>query len=244
MAMKLRTSRLLVIGIVLSLFASIALLLPSAEEQLPTAGRRASALQEDGEPKAVIAPLPPEVSNGTLWYLDASASESSTEVLDYHWEVYHKTSNTTIYLYAKKESFLFSKLGLYIITLTVTDNHGLGDTAYTAVYAILDSDMDGLPDWWEMKYFYLLGEDGSGDHDGDGWTNLQEYANGLDPAVKDPRPGIVQDIKDNWYYVAAVAGAIVVAILLMLPVLRRKRKQEEKKKIQAALEIEKALEEE
>ncbi len=46
----------------------------------------------------------------------------------------------------------------------------------------VDSDADGLPDWWELKYFSsataALPND---DSDGDGLTNAQEFAAGTDP---------------------------------------------------------------
>jgi hypothetical protein len=48
-----------------------------------------------------------------------------------------------------------------------------------------DSDKDSLPDCWEKKYFGNLNQDGSGDFDGDGLTNLQEFNKGTDPTNKD-----------------------------------------------------------
>lgn len=45
----------------------------------------------------------------------------------------------------------------------------------------LDSDGDGLPDWWEMAKFGSLGQNGSADPDGDGMSNLAEYLAGTDP---------------------------------------------------------------
>ena len=48
-------------------------------------------------------------------------------------------------------------------------------------YDDVDSDLDGLPDWWEEQYFGDLDEDGSGDSDGDGATDLEEYQAGTDP---------------------------------------------------------------
>ncbi len=231
---------------VLSVVLSAVLLFHLDDGVCPEPYRRAGSLQEPASPTAVISPLPSEVSNGTFWYLDASASlpsDSDGIIVNYTWEILFKPEETTQYLHAKKELFRFSQLGLYMITLTVRDDLSLTDLTFTAVYAILDSDADGLPDWWETHYFLSLSETGSGDSDDDGWTNLQEYANGLDPTVKDPRPGLIQELKKNWYYLVVIAAAVVAAILLMLPVLKRKRKEEEKKKIQAALEIEKALEE-
>lgn len=58
------------------------------------------------------------------------------------------------------------------------------------VFAEEDTDGDGLPDWWEIQYFGDLSQDGEGDFDGDGYTNLEEYDAGTDPTVPDgePRP--------------------------------------------------------
>ena len=55
-----------------------------------------------------------------------------------------------------------------------------------------DSDRDGMPDWFETLYgFDLKGFDANGDSDGDGYTNLEEYINGLitgfdTPVVREP----------------------------------------------------------
>lgn len=45
-----------------------------------------------------------------------------------------------------------------------------------------DSDGDGLPDTWELLFFGGFGRDGSGDFDGDGHTDAEEFAAGTDPA--------------------------------------------------------------
>jgi hypothetical protein len=44
-----------------------------------------------------------------------------------------------------------------------------------------DTDGDGLPDSWEMSYFGTLDRDGSGNINGDGETDGQEYNLGTDP---------------------------------------------------------------
>lgn len=44
-----------------------------------------------------------------------------------------------------------------------------------------DADLDGLDDWWELRYFPDLSEGPTGDFDGDGDTNGEEYGNGTDP---------------------------------------------------------------
>lgn len=49
-----------------------------------------------------------------------------------------------------------------------------------------DSDHDGIPDWWEKKYGLNPNDpsDGNKDLNGDGYTNLEKYLNGIDPTKK------------------------------------------------------------
>ena len=50
----------------------------------------------------------------------------------------------------------------------------------------LDTDGDGMPDWWEVKYsLNRLMNDAGGDPDGDGWSNLYEYQHGTNPKIND-----------------------------------------------------------
>ena len=48
-----------------------------------------------------------------------------------------------------------------------------------------DVDGDGLPDWWEYKYWSNLTPTAMGDADGDGVSNLQEYQSGTNPIDAD-----------------------------------------------------------
>ena len=62
-----------------------------------------------------------------------------------------------------------------IITFPETPTPG------TMNLVIVDMDGDGLADSWEMANFGNLSQNGSGDADGDGRTNLEEYRAGTDP---------------------------------------------------------------
>ena len=215
-------------------FSLTALIGGQADDPIPA---RAQAV---GDPVAVIAWLPPEVSNGTWSSLDASQSNDPDGlIVNYTWRI--EVVNVTTELWGQTESYKFKTLGLYKITLTVTDNNGSSDSAFTAVYSIIDVDGDGLPDWWEMHYFLNMEEIGSDDYDNDGYTDLEEYASGQDPTVQDSHPGFIQDLKDNWMFVVAAAAVIIVVALLLGRQLKKKRKEEEGKKIDFAIEIEKAI---
>jgi hypothetical protein len=49
-----------------------------------------------------------------------------------------------------------------------------------------DSDGDGIPDWWEKKFGLNPNDptDAVKDLNGDGYTNLEKYLNGIDPTKK------------------------------------------------------------
>ena len=48
--------------------------------------------------------------------------------------------------------------------------------------AIVDTDADGLPDWWESENLGGLAQTAGGDADGDGFTNLDEFLTATHPA--------------------------------------------------------------
>jgi len=48
-------------------------------------------------------------------------------------------------------------------------------------YAPVDTDADGMPDWWELKYFGDLSQEADGDYDLDDLNNIGEYQHDLDP---------------------------------------------------------------
>jgi subtilisin family serine protease len=54
---------------------------------------------------------------------------------------------------------------------------------------IIDTDLDGLPDWWEMLHFGSLALSSGDDPNGNGVPNLTEYLNGTNPAA----PALVAD---------------------------------------------------
>jgi hypothetical protein len=67
-----------------------------------------------------------------------------------------------------------------------SDDDGVFETQVMPSAIYVDSDSDGLPDWWETAFGTQVAvADTSGDPDGDDVTNFREYRDGTDPLNPD-----------------------------------------------------------
>jgi len=73
---------------------------------------------------------------------------------------------------------------------TYLDSISMADGATNNIPMAIDSDGDGLPDRWEVRYFGDLSHNGTADTDGDGFTDRQEYIAGTNPNNADSYPRI------------------------------------------------------
>ena len=70
----------------------------------------------------------------------------------------------------------------YAFTFTAANIVGTTSRGFDLVVQRLDTDADGIPDWWETLHFGgATNAVANADPDGDGFTNLQEYKLGTDP---------------------------------------------------------------
>jgi len=72
---------------------------------------------------------------------------------------------------------------------------------------LLDSDRDGIPDWWANRYGL---DDANADPDHDGWTNLQEFRRGTDPNQDNRIPTL--DTRELRVYADGTTGIRLHAI--------------------------------
>ena len=84
---------------------------------------------------------------------------------------------------------------------------------------INDTDNDGMADWWEEKYGFNRFDpnDAENDTDGDGYTNIEEYAAGTSPLVK---PSFIQSViyrfREDYTYLLVSCLLFISVIVLSL----------------------------
>ena len=106
---------------------------------------------------------------------------SKTNLLAAHWDIERE-----LWPAANQEPtpFIVPQLARTSLFLWVRDWTGVDENA------------NGIPDWWEYKYFGQLGVNPDADPDGDGFSNLQEYQAGTDPLNADSAPGLL----GRWHF--------------------------------------------
>jgi len=103
---------------------------------------------------------------------------ADTRQLTYQWRF-----NGTNISGATNDALLLQNVGATSegqYTVVLANSSGSVTSAPAAL--MLDGDRDGLPDFWEQTYFGGLGQNPTGDFDGDGVSNLDEYLDGTNPA--------------------------------------------------------------
>jgi hypothetical protein len=116
---------------------------------------------------------------------------------------------------ATNDTLLFLNLASsHFANYTVVLSNASGVVASTPAALWFDSNANGLPDWWEVRYFGNLDQTADGDFDGDGVSNLDEYLEGTNPAdptsynprlrIQTAHGQVVSSPAQPWYTVGQV----------------------------------------
>jgi hypothetical protein len=129
-----------------------------------------------GAPTLTVQPQPQLLQTGGMATFSVVAAGTG---LQYQW-----LSDGVPILGANADSLLVANLPLVgtnlgNFSLIVSNAFGSVTSAPAALWP--DANANGIPDWWEMKYFGNLNQPASGDFDGDGVDNLHEYLEGTNP---------------------------------------------------------------
>jgi hypothetical protein len=132
------------------------------------------SLSGSAAPSITIEPQPQLIENDGLVTLSVVANGGG---LTYQW-----LSNGAAIVGATGDSLVLSNLPVVNSTnFSVVISNASGSVTSAPVALWADSNGNGIPDWWELKYFGNLNQTGNGDYDGDGVDNLDEYLEGTDP---------------------------------------------------------------
>lgn len=122
----------------------------------------------------------------------------------------------------------FDRVGKYLCSITVQDTKGNKKTSLEKSFWITndlnDTDSDGIPDTWELRYGLNPYDptDALLDMDNDGVSNLQEYMQGSNPA-KESSSEFMNRLEENWVYL--VASLLVFAGIVMLALYGMRRRK-------------------
>ena len=156
---------------------------------------------------ATGAPSAPVIIASPQAALMSSSSTASFSVdaagpgLTYQW-----LSNGIPIIGATGDTLLLNNLpltGTNLGNFSVIISNATGVITSTPAALWSDSNGNGIPDWWEMKYFGNLNQPALADYDGDGVANLDEYLEGTNPtnaASFNPR-----------LYIQAARGSVTVS---------------------------------
>ena len=141
------------------------------------------------------------IMEDTLVNFNGSASTDNVGIVSYVWIF---TDGELQTLYGEKTSYVFKNLGVYLVSLTVSDaeGHSSNDTITiivtdnTALSIDEDDDADGMSDEWESipDLDPLDPLDAAVEGNGDGMNNIEEYQNDANPKVYESEDHILASV--------------------------------------------------
>jgi subtilisin family serine protease len=174
-----------------------------------------------------------EILEGVEFFFDGSESSDNDQIDSYDWTF--RENGNEVEKEESNPSHVFSSVGLYEVTLHVTDRAGNSDEDVLWVKVIPpdDVDEDGIPDSWEIENFGSIAFNPEDDPDLDYLNNYEEYLVGTNPndsdtdgdglkdgLDEDPLEKEGPDISDYWWVFVVV---IVILLVLILYITMRTR---------------------
>jgi uncharacterized delta-60 repeat protein len=180
-----RSPRRLIFGAITGLALSLATTVPG--QTILTSdldGNRAIQAAATGTVAPVIVGQPMTQLGQVGGNYSFSVVASGTGPLTYQWyengaAISGATTDTLAITNAQAANFTNHSTGANSYDVKVTNSATTVTSTTVALY--LDTDGEGLPDWWQIQYFGAIGVAPGADPDGDGVTNLQEYEDGTNP---------------------------------------------------------------
>jgi hypothetical protein len=173
------------------------------------------------------------VEAGETVTLDGSGSTDNDEIAAHEWTIVG--NGLSLALTGPVVAHEFPDPGIFEVRLRVTDRVGNEDVDFAIVVVSPEGDLDGdhLPDAWEAEHFSDMTFGPEDDPDGDGSTNLQEYADGTDPLNpdsdgdglpdgEDPDPLVPREVPADWTWLLLVV-ILVLSVVIAYLLLRRRR---------------------
>ncbi|MGA1821827.1 MAG: PKD domain-containing protein [Thermoplasmatota archaeon] len=203
------------------------------------------------KPKLKMDEITPRLTGNSLEFWVIDEGDPDGDEVTFHWEFGDGSPIIT----GSSVNHTFKRDGIFKITVTAKDGNGgeisVSDSITIALKPVvidpdLDTDGDGIPDWWEDQFNGLdkNNNDSGRDHDGDDFTNLEEYlgADGIPPSgPDDPNDDSTSPIdinshppvdeggkSDNTIFIVIIVFAVLFFLIIigfLLVMLMRNPKQ-------------------
>ncbi len=147
------------------------------KDDLSTRASQAPGLVTIDRTQPIVTASPAGQESFSPLYVSLAANEPA--------EIYYTTDGseptTSSSLYAER----LPVSRTMTLKFMAVDAAGNQSPVFTETYAVQDTDDDAMLDAWELEHFGDLSRNGSGDEDGDGLSNLNEYLHGTGPKAAD-----------------------------------------------------------